>query len=210
MKKNTDYIPANDDAFRAWVVGFLAKLGTQGAAIGITTGEQSTLTSSGSAAIGGIDNLKLKENEYDSALANRKGLRSQFLALLRPIVRRAKTSVTYTETVGEALGIVSPDTPIDPATIQPEITVAAQMSEVHVRINRKGAESVALFVRTLGQVSWTYLARATRSTYLDTRPLSQPGVPEIREYMAQGYIGDTAVGLVSQSKMVIFTGAIAA
>ena len=210
MKKNINYIPGNDDEFRAWIVNFLAKLTAQGAAIGITAPEQSLLSSLGNAAIGGVDNFTAKKNEYDSALANRKELRVQFLTPLRPIVRRAKTSPNYNETIGEILGIVGADTPIDPATIQPEIIVTAHMSEVIIRINRKGAESADLFVRLMGQPAWTRLTRATRATYVDIRPLAQPGVPEVREYMAQAFIGDTPVGLPSQSKAVIFTGALAA
>ena len=210
MKKNTDYIPGNDDTLRAWIVNFLAKLTAQGAAIGITTAEQSLLNSLGGAAVGAVDNLNTKKNEYESAVANRNELRAQFLLPLRPIVRRAKTNANYTDTIGEILGIIGADTPIDPATIQPEISVNAHMSEVSIRINRKGAQSVDLFVRIMGQANWTRLTRVTRASYVDTRPLAQPGVPEIREYMAQGFIGDTSVGLPSQSKAVIFTGALAA
>ena len=210
MKKNTDYIPGTDDALRAWIVSFLAKLPTQGAAIGITTPEQSALGSMGAATTASIDNLKVKKNDYDSALANRSELRRQFLVLLRPIVRRAKTSTTYTETIGEALGIVPSDTPINPSTIQPELAVSVHLEDVRVRVNRGGAESANLYVRLMGQPEWTLLGRVTRSTFVDNRPLANPAVPEIREYMAQGFLGDTPVGLPSQSKAVIFCGTLAA
>jgi hypothetical protein len=50
----------------------------------------------------------------------------------------------------------------------------------------------------------------TRSVYDDMRPLAQAGVPEIREYMAQGYIGDRQVGQQSDPKVVVYAGALAA
>lgn len=205
-----DYIPANDDEFRSWIVTFLAKLPTFGAAVGITAPEQSALTSLGNATTGSIDNLSLKKNEYDSALANRTESRGLFLLSLRPIVRRAKTSANYTNTIGEALGVVSPNTPVDPATIQPSFNITTQRNSVRLRIKREGAQSTNVYTRKVGQMDWLFLARVNLSLFEDSRPLSQPGVPEVREYMVRGVIGDEEVGLPSETRTVVFAGEMAA
>ena len=81
---------------------------------------------------------------------------------------------------------------------------------MRVRIRRGGAESVNLYCRRQGEAQWRLLARVTRSAYDDMTPLAQPGTPEIREYMAQGFIGDEQVGLPSDPKVVVFAGALAA
>ena len=125
-------------------------------------------------------------------------------------MRRIKTNASYTKTIGEALGIVAPSTPVDAASIKPILTVKARMGCVRVRIQRKGAQSVQLFCRRTGQTEWTALQRLTRSTYDDATPLTQAGVPEIKEYMAQAYIGDEPVGQPSDIKVVLFGGHIAA
>ena len=66
------------------------------------------------------------------------------------------------------------------------------------------------WARIAGQSGWTFVARLNRASYEDPRPLVQPGVPEIREYMAQGVIGDQPVGLPSDPKIVVFAGQLAA
>ena len=67
----SDYIPQNDDELRAWIVNFVAKLGTYGAAVGITAPQQAQLTSLGNSTKGSIDNLSTKKTDYDAALMNR-------------------------------------------------------------------------------------------------------------------------------------------
>jgi hypothetical protein len=81
---------------------------------------------------------------------------------------------------------------------------------VRVRISRKGAQTANVYVRLLGQTQWTFLASSNLSTYDDMRPLAQPGVAEIREYMVMGVIGNAEVGLPSDAKTVVFAGELAA
>ena len=123
------------------------------------------------------------ENAYDSALADRLRLCGDFVKYLRPVVRRIKQNANYTGTIGEVLGIVAPSTPVDPAGIKPVITLTAHIGFVRVRIQRKGAQSVKLFCRRNGQSEWTSLGRVLRASFDDTSALTQPGVPEIKEYM---------------------------
>jgi hypothetical protein len=206
-----DFFPSQDPKqVREFIVAFLAALPTNGSVVGITAGDQSGLVSAGNAAINGIDLAVTAENAADSLRADRKRLIKEFGQRLRPIVRRAKAHPSYTETIGEALGVISDSPSVDPGTIKPTITAAVNMGHVSLRIRRPGAESVVLFCRCLGQTEWRSLGRVTRASYIDPRPLAQPGVPEVREYMAQGYIGDEQVGLPSDSKTVVFAGSLAA
>ena len=206
----SDYIPTNDDELRAWIVKFMAKLGTYGAAVGITAPQQSLLTSLGGSTTGSIDNLSAKKTDYDAAVANRTDLREDFLTVARPIIRAAKLSPGYTEMIGQELGIAAHNTPVDPSAIKPVLRLSVQGTCVRVRIQRKGAKSVNVYVRLLGQTEWTFLSRAVRATFDDTRPLAQPGVAEIREYMVMGVIGNAEVGLPSDAKTVVFAGELAA
>ncbi len=191
----SDYIPVRDNPeLRAWILAYLAALPTYGATVGVTVVEQGTLTSLGNAAIGCIDNTVTRKNSYDSSLADRDLAVRNFTVVLRPIVRRIKANANYNEMIGENLGIVADNPPIDPNQIKPTLTLTVNMGFVRVRILRNGAESVNLFSRRSGQAEWTFLARVTRATYLDETPLANAGVPEIREYMAQGFLGDSQVG----------------
>jgi hypothetical protein len=206
-----DYIKPNDpDGLRAFIVAFLAALPSRAASVGVSAAEVNSLTTLGNAAVSGIDNGVTAELAYDSALADRARVTGDFIKFLRPVVRRIKESAGYTETIGEALGIIAASTPVDPDAIKPVITLTAHIGFVRVRIQRKGAESVQLFCRRSGQAEWTSLQRVTRSVYDDASALAQPGTPEIKEYRAQAYIGDKPVGQPSDIKVVVFAGHIAA
>ena len=206
-----DYVTPNDsESLRAFIVALLAALPSRAASVGVTASETGQINSLGNAAIGCIDNVVTTENAYDSALADRLRLCGDFVQYLRPVVRRIKQNANYTGTIGEVLGIVAPSTPVDPAGIKPVITLTAHIGFVRVRIQRKGAQSVKLFCRRNGQSEWTSLGRVLRASFDDTSALTQPGVPEIKEYMAQAFIGDEPVGQPSDLKVVVFAGHIAA
>ncbi|HEY2953068.1 MAG TPA: hypothetical protein VGK40_10820 [Verrucomicrobiae bacterium] len=207
----SDYIPTNDtQELRGWIAAFLAALPTYGPEVGLTAADQAALNRAGNAAIDGIDKTVTQRNQYDSALANRQALVRSFIGLLRPMVRRAKASANYTPSVGEHLGVVADNPPIDPKAVKPSLTLTVHMGFVRVRVKRNGAESVGVFCRKSGQADWTFLARATRAVYDDQMPLAHSGVPELREYRVQGFIGDTQVGQPSDPKLVVFAGAMAA
>lgn len=205
-----DYFPSEQQEQRAWTVQFLAQLTNYSTTLGVTAAEVTALTTNGTASNSAIDNVVAKANEYESAVANRKTTLGGFTAAFRPIVRRMKSSAAYTPMIGETLGIVPENTPIDPALIKPRVTATVNMGFVRLRVQRGGADNVAVFCRRVGETEWRLLGRATRSVFDDTVPLHTPGVPEIREYMVQGYIGDTQVGQPSDPKIVVFAGAIAA
>ena len=206
----SDYFPGSDDEQKAWLINFMARLGTYGPAIGITAPVQGTLSSLGNAAKNGLENLGTKKIDYDAAIANRTELRDGFLTVARPIIRAAKLSPGYTETIGQELGIAAHNTPVDPSAIKPVIRLIAQAICVRVRIQRKGAQSANVYVRLLGQTQWTFLGASNLATFDDMRALAQPGVAEIREYMVMGVIGNAEVGLPSDAKTVVFAGELAA
>lgn len=205
-----NYFPTSDQEQRAWIVQFLAQLTNYSTTLGVTPAEVTALTNTGGSATGAIDNFVAKSNEFESALASRDSTVKGFASTLRPIVRRIKSSAAYTPTIGETLGIVAEDQPVDPTQIKPSVAATVNMGFVRLRVRRNGADNVAVFCRRVGEIEWRLLGRATRAVFDDTVPLHTPGVPEIREYMVQGYIGDTQVGQPSDPKIVVFAGAIAA
>ena len=50
------------------------------------------------------------------------------------------------------------------------------------------------------------LGTDTEAPYFDTKPLANPAVPEVREYMARGMVGDEEVGLDSDIASITFAG----
>ena len=210
MKINKAWWPTPYDERRAWLVSFKASIATLGGAVGVTANEISQFNSYCDAAINAIDNAVTKENAYDSARADRQTLTNTLMDFLRPIVRRIKTSATYTPTIGETLDIIGESVVIDPATVKPSLTVMVQPGGVRARIKRNGAESVNLYMRRTGQPNWNLVCRVERSTCEDTTPLANPALPEVREYRVVAVINDIEVGIQSDPKQVIFAGSLAA
>ncbi len=205
-----DYFPSEEANQRAWIVQFLAQLTNYSTTLGLSAGEVSGVTTAGMSATTAMDDLVSKNNAYESALAERDTVLKNFTTTLRPLVRRMKSATAYTPTIGETLGIVGENTPVDPTQIKPSLTATVNIGFVRLRVRRDGAENVAVYCRRVAETDWTLLGRATRAVYDDYLPLHTPGVPEIREYMVQGYLGDTQVGQPSDPRVVVFAGAIAA
>jgi hypothetical protein len=106
--------------------------------------------------------------------------------------------------------VVVPNTPVIPENIKPTFTITVKPQHVVLRIRRAGAESVRVLTRKLGDANWIDLGRWSRAVFQDERPVATPGVPEAREYCVQAYIGDEAVGQLSDTKMVVFLNTMAA
>ncbi len=91
----------------------------------------------------------------------------------RELAGRIKASPTYTEGIGEALGIVGPDhaTP-DLSTLAPQISLRTNGGQVEVIWNKQGMEAVEI-QKDEGS-AWHFLATDTRPNYIDTTAFPSP------------------------------------
>lgn len=71
---------------------------------------------------------------------------------------------------------------------------------------KKGAQGVKVYGRKQGEPAWTQLGLDYFPPYFDTRPLTQPNVPEVREYKARGMMNDEDIGQDSDIVSVTFAG----
>jgi len=69
--------------------------------------------------------------------------------------------------------------------------------EIRLDWQKKGADAVHIYGRLRGQANWVLLGMDTSSPYIDGRPLAQPNVAEVREYMLRGVVEDVEIGLDS-------------
>ena len=83
----------------------------------------------------------------------------------------------------------------------------AQRGRVKIEGRKPGFEAVNLYFRKKGDVQWKLIAvRKRKFPYFDEQPLTTPGTPEVREYMAIGVIKDEEVGQPSEIKEVVYAG----
>jgi len=119
---------------------------------------------------------------------------------IRPAVTTGKNNPASTDAIGQALGVIGPESNFDPATCQTELRSAEVVGPAQVRLKfgkaRAHVDAVKAQMRR-GTGAWTTVGMALRSPWVDTTPLAQPGVPENREYRVRAVVADEEIGLPS-------------
>jgi hypothetical protein len=95
---------------------------------------------------------------------------------------------------------------VDPGSYKPVIKVEIKGGLITLDFKKKGVDGIAIYARLRGTMGWTKIGTDTSSPYIDGRPLAQPNVAEIREYMARGMIGDDEIGLESDIVSINYGG----
>ncbi len=105
------------------------------------------------------------------------------LTRLFNLVARIKMNKSYTESIGLDLGIVGGLDATEHLT--PEYTVTTErgalIEQANINFTKYGHDGVSIDGRR-NQGDWEFLAVAMLKPWLDTRPLLDPLLPEIREY----------------------------
>ena len=126
---------------------------------------------------------------------------------LRAKVRNWKTLSAYPASGSEGvLKLKGTDAPFEPGVHKLALKVSIEAGKIKVEFKKMGVDAVAIYSRLRGAAAWKKIGTDTASPYFDTTPLAQAGVPEVREYMARGLVGDEEVGLDSDIVSVTFAG----
>ena len=99
------------------------------------------------------------------------------------IVRRIKEHPAYTPAIGQDLGIIGADDPINPNTMKPVLTLELQAGHPSVKWVKSGMQGVDLYVDR-GAGTFVFLARDTVPDYLDTFALPAAGQSAVWNYKA--------------------------
>ena len=127
-------------------------------------------------------------------------------AALRALIAEIKTNPGFTEGMGEAMRIFTSGAAPEPGDIKPAIEAVAHRGGVKISGTKNYAETVNIYMRRAGG-AWVLIApRRKRLPFEDQTPLAAAGVPEEREYMARGVIGDEEVGQDSDIVGTVFGG----
>jgi hypothetical protein len=117
---------------------------------------------------------------------------------LRALIQRIQLAPGYNQSLGLALGIVSPDgggTSAPSGPPKPTAKAAAQPgSQVRIDFVKGGFSGVLIEGRRAGEDQWTPLGTDNFSPYVDTRPPATPNRAEVREYRLRYLDRDEPVG----------------
>ena len=111
------------------------------------------------------------------------------LVRLRLLVQEIKNKAAYNEGIGADLGILTTTGAADNSP--PVISVTDNhASHVVMTWSKQGWTGVKVQGRKQGESTWQDLGQDLYSPFIDTRPLTTPGTPEIREYRMCHLDGD--------------------
>lgn len=201
-----NYLPRKDGNLILWLANYKNQIAIDGTTLGLSAAEitaQQVLCDDMSKA---LTELQTKRDEVKSALAARDETAEKSLGELRSDIGRLKKSATYTQSIGERLGIVGGNVEFDPNTFKTVLKVDIVGTAVRVRFVKGGTDGVNIYHRKKGEANWAFLARDTNSPYFDNIHLSVPNQPEHWEYRAFGIVDDVEIGLPSDIVEIVFGG----
>lgn len=120
---------------------------------------------------------------------------------IRLIIRRIKSSLNYTGSIGKNLGIEV--TKEAPKLNAPKVALTFSGTQPILNYRKGKAHGVRIFSRRGNETDFQFLDIDTKSPYVDKRPNLQPGVPEQRQYYAVYFIDDESVGQQSSIVSII-------
>lgn len=136
-----------------------------------------------------------KSNEYKDAIKDT-------LKDLRPYNQNLKTTVGYTESLGNTIGIEGPQDTFDPTTAKPEGEAVYEGGQVTVDFSMPRQVAILLITGKRGsETTFTTVATDTNPPYNDHRTNLDPTRPENREYIIQYMDGNNQ--LIGQQSDVI-------
>jgi hypothetical protein len=203
----TDYIPPKDSSLIPWANNFAVNIDAVGAEIGLSGDMISAAKQACSNITSSIMAHELAQKTAQQTRAAKDAAVKAGKKQLRKIARSIKSSPDYAPSAGAQLGIFAHYAHnLDPRTYQPRIRGLLDGGQVAIKFYKKGVQGVNIYTRLKGESIWGKLSFASRSPFVDSRPLAAANNPEAREYMAMGVIADKEFGQASKIINVLFGG----
>lgn len=200
------FVPQGNPKLLVWSGTYKEKVALLGPDVGLTPAEITEQEDAAQQLIDAVQLVDTKTKELDSA---RSALALCKQTQLKKIIQKAgimKRSPNYNDTIGSALGIIGTQQTLDLEVMRPVLKLSVFPGMVEVSFQLLGMRGITIYSRIKGTFGWQQLSHDYESPYLDARPLAQPNVPEIREYIARYFNGREDVGRESDVAVCVFAG----
>lgn len=201
-----DYFPYKDAELLLWINNFRNKFRLYGTDYGLLAAEIADLEQQCTAMEQSILDAAAQKDMLAKSIAVKKAQKAIFSAKARKSANRIKAHQNYTLGIGHELGIITPAMTFDKKSYKPVLSIKIVGRILRVKYQKKGVDSVNIYRRRKGEVTWQLVARSTRSPYEHRIQLENPAIPEHWEYRAVGVIKDEEIGQPSDIVEVIFGG----
>jgi hypothetical protein len=205
--KTMDYIPKSRSERYLWWKNFCDNIEAEGPKVGLTAAEIAAIKTAATDQCVKMEAANAAENAAKGAKAIEMETTRLNTQAIRLAIRNIKTRTLYANSgVEGTLRLKGSESTFDPATFKPALKLSIVGGQVRVDFTKGECDSVAVYCRVRGTIGWTKLGIDTDSPYFDTKPLANPNVPEVREYMARGVIEDAEIGIESDIVSIALAG----
>lgn len=201
-----DFFPQHEGNLILWLTNFDTKIDGYATELGLDSADLADIHNQIKDLIKAINNTIAGKQTWKNLEALKRGTKIAVLIFLRLKISRIKTESGYTESIGRDLGIIGSSDLIDYNEYKSSLKATVFPKYINLEFVKKGIDAVNIYVRLKGETVWRFLARDTRSPYHDIEDLKTAGVPEVREYMCIGVVGDEEIGQESDVVSVVFDG----
>lgn len=220
---NSRFIPVADNDKVVWLNNFTTKMSLYATPLGVTSAELSSLQKDNAYFSYIISMMEVyRQNLLNLAAYKnmlKKAVNMQHIGALptlptlptappsvpegvfdrvSKLILRIKGSLSYTDAIGNDLGIVTPSETIDVTTLQPDLKIVLDVGKPHLKWKKGITDALDLFCDHNDGLGFTLIGRLTRNEYIDITPLGAGKVIDEWSYKAVYVIADTQVGLYSK------------
>lgn len=193
MPKKSIY--RNDGQLVAFTTNLIKAIPTVGKDCGLGDPEIKAITDAATALQTAIHADEQGRAAWRAAVAHTNSLKEQSLPEIERLIAKMRTSPAWNEEREHVLMLAPPAVQtLQPDTVKPKLALSVAGGKVRVDWTRGKLDGVNVYNRRRGEAAWRLLDRDNHPPYVDSTPLAQPGVPEVREYRLMGVWSDQEVG----------------
>lgn len=191
-----DFIPKGEGDLYKWLVSLKAQL-----ALLPANTLAATQTAAMIAFINGLltslDKSMAAEQAYHASIDDKNAVKKSSIDGLRGLIKTFKSSPTYTEGAGKALGIIGESHATDLTTLKPLPKIKKTVNGVEIKYAKTGADGAIIYSKRGSEMEFTRLEKVTLATYTDNRPNIDGAAAEVREYYLVYFKSDVPIGIES-------------
>lgn len=203
-----DYVPQSYPNLLAWLTLQETEITTQLATdIGMSAADRTALLAAVAAIKTKVAEIVDLMNSLEEKTADFPMILEQQMPTVRAVIKKTKADPLCIPSVVTQLEWEGDNDSFNPDTARPFIDAEPQPGRVKITGRKPGFTLVNIYYRKKGDVQWKVLVTGRqRFPFYDETPLTVPGTPEVREYVARGVVNDEEVGQPSEIKEVVFAG----
>ncbi|OAI26779.1 MULTISPECIES: hypothetical protein [Methylomonas] len=199
----SDYFPRPDGELLMWHDRFILNLASLKTQLGLSDEDIAGCGSDNKELHGKVAAANIAAAASHHATAEKQAYRNQLEDKVRALARRIKSHPSYTDALGNLLGIVGAEISTDLSDAKPILKAVDQTGGIVVLSFQKSkSDGINIYSQRDNDSEFLFLARDTLTRYVDNRPLLIAGKPELRRYTAVYVVKDVEVGQFSDELVV--------